>query len=91
METNLQLEASKAELARQILNIDNMDVLNSIRRAMGRALQRQDKVEHVQQSYTMEELNERIDRALAQEAKGQGITSSELFSEIEEKRPWLRK
>lgn len=91
METNLQLEASKAELARQILNIDNVEVLNSIRRALGRAVQRQEKLEHVPQPYTMEELNERIDRGLAQEKAGQGIPSSEVFSKIEEKRPWLRK
>ena len=91
METNFQLEASKAALARQILNIDNMEVLNNTRRALERALRRQNKSESTQAPYTMEELNERIDCALTQEKNGQGISSSELFNSIEEKRPWLRK
>lgn len=84
METNLQLEASKAELARQILNIDNADALNTIRRALGRALQRQDKAELPPCRYSIEEVKQRLAITMPDAIAGRGISEEEAERLIEE-------
>lgn len=84
METNLQLEASKAELARQILNIDNADALNTIRRALGRVLQRQDKAAFPPCHYSIEEVKQRLAITMPDAIAGRGISEEEAERLIEE-------
>lgn len=63
--TTLRLEARKAELAREILNIDNADLLNEVRKFYQQAKTRMTKESDTEniEPYTMEEIDARIDRS----------------------------
>ncbi len=86
----LELNAYKNELAREILAIDNMDVLESVHRAYLRAMNKVAALTKKEEiaPYTMEELNARLDEA---EAEPGGTSSEIFFSQMENEMPWLCK
>lgn len=90
----LEIEILRRELLRDILNVDDVEVLKKIRRSLDRLRVR--PVNAVQEPeelrpYTMEELNERIDEAEAEIEAGETLFSQELFAQMEYKYPWLCK
>lgn len=90
----LEMEILRRELLRDILNVDDVDVLKKIRRSLDRLRVR--PVNAVQEPgelrpYTMEELNKRIDEAEAEIEAGETLSSQELFAQMEHKYPWLCK
>ena len=90
----LEMEILRRELLRDILNVDDVDVLKKIRRSLDRLRVR--PVNAVQEPeelrpYTMEELNKRIDEAEAEIEAGETLSSQELFAQMENKYPWLCK
>ncbi|MCD8092739.1 MAG: hypothetical protein LUF01_07865 [Bacteroides sp.] len=89
MET-IELDTCRNELIRDILATDNIEVLRTMRRAyrhaMNRMMKRAEKLASC--TYTMEELNARIDEAEAEEG---GATSEEFFAQMEREMPWLCK
>lgn len=79
----LEIEILRRELLRDILNVDDVEVLKKIRRSLDRLRVR--PVNAVQEPeelrpYTMEELNERIDEAEAEIEAGETLFSQELFA-----------
>lgn len=90
----LEIEILRRELLRDILNVDDVEVLKKIRRSLDRLRVR--PVNAVQEPeelrpYTMEELNKRIDEAEAEIEAGETLSSQELFAQMEHKYPWLCK
>ena len=78
----LEMEILRRELLRDILNVDDVEVLKKIRRSLDRLRVR--PVNAVQEPeelrpYTMEELNERIDEAEAEIEAGETLFSQELL------------
>ena len=67
MNTTIDLNAYRDQLLQDISHVDNLEVLESIRRAYRRAL-----------PYTMEELHARIDRSLADAKAGRVYTNEEM-------------
>lgn len=87
--TTVELNAVRNELARDILTTENMEVLKAVRRVYRRAMNKVAKqAETTPQPYTIEELNERIDKA---EAETGGMPSTAFFAEMEHEMPWLCK
>lgn len=87
--TTIELELCKSELAREILNTDNVELINTLRRAAQRFAKRQanksTKAEELT-SHTMEEINNWMDEA---EAEIGGTPSQEVFNQLEQKYPFL--
>lgn len=86
----IDLNAYQNELVRDILATDNLEVLQTVRRAYHRAVNKVvKKVEaETPAPYTMEELNARIDEAEAEEG---GTPSETFFAQMEREMPWLCK
>lgn len=92
----MELDARRAEIIRRLFDTDSMEVLDSVKRSLTRALQRQSKqvaaeVKEDLTPYTMEELNRRLDEGEAEEAAGLVYTSEEVHRSIEKEFPWLCK
>ena len=80
MNTTIDLNAYRDQLLRDI-SVDNLEVLESIRRAYRRALNKLKKEEKEAETltpYTMEELHARIDRSLADAKAGRVYTNEEM-------------
>lgn len=86
----IDLNAYQNELIRDILATDNLEVLQTVRRAYHRAVNKVMKSKEVVNlpAYTMEELNARMDEAEAEEG---GISSEAFFAQLESEMPWLCK
>lgn len=71
----MDLNAYQNELIRDILTTDNLEVLQTVRRAYRRAVNKVMKnvSTDILPAYTMEELNVRIDEAEAEFQAGEGI------------------
>ncbi|WP_455592516.1 hypothetical protein [Bacteroides sp.] len=94
--TTMELDARRAEIIRQLFDTDSMEVLDSVKRSLARALHRESKQQPTVAKedltpYTMEELNARLDRGEAEEAAGLVYTSKEVHQMIEKEFPWLCK
>lgn len=93
--TTMELDARRAEIIRQLFATDSMEVLDSVKRSLSRALSRHSKEEAVEEEdltpYTMEEINARIDKAEKNIASGDVYTSQEVHHLIEQEFPWLCK
>lgn len=89
MNTTTDLDSYRAQLLQDISNVDNLEALESIRRAYRRAVNKLEK--ETPTSYTMEELNARIDQALDDAKSGKTYTCDEVYSMMESKYPWLCK
>lgn len=81
MNTTIDLNAYRDQLLQDISHVDNLEVLESIRRAYRRALNKLKKEEKEAETltpYTMEELHARIDRSLADAKAGRVYTNEEM-------------
>lgn len=90
MTTTMQLEVSKARLAREILNTDSAEVIEKVRRAFRRAT----KAEAVAPApYTMEEIDAHLDQFEAELEAGtlKTMTCQEANEAIRKELPWLCK
>lgn len=92
--STMELDARRAEIIRQLFATDSMEVLDSVKRSLTRALSRHSKKEQVEEEedltpYTMEEINRRLDEGEAEEAAGLVYTSEEVHRMIENEFPWL--
>lgn len=92
--TTMELDACRAEIIRQLFDTESLEVLNTVKRSLARALHRQPKettsaVEEDLTPYTMEELNRRLDEGEAEEAAGLVYTSEEVHRALEKEFPWL--
>lgn len=76
MNTTTDLNAYRAQLLQDISNIDNLEALESIRRAYRRAVNKLKK--ETPAPYTVEELNARIDRSEADYEAGRYISNEEM-------------
>lgn len=94
--STMELDARRAEIIRQLFATDSMEVLDSVKRSLTRALSRHSKKEQVEEEedltpYTMEEINARLDEAEKNIAAGEVYTSQEVHRMIEKEFPWLCK
>lgn len=94
--TTMELEAQKAMLAREILSIDDIELVKKLKQAVSRIIAKanakQEEAEEDLTPYTMEEINSWIDEAEAEEEAGiPGIPHEEVFRNMEKKYPWLCK
>ncbi|MCD8182099.1 MAG: hypothetical protein LUE99_02310 [Bacteroides sp.] len=93
--TTMELEAQKAMLAREILNIDDLELVkklkNYVSRTIAKAKAKEEEVEEEDLTpYTMEEINSWIDEAEAEEEAGiPGTPHEQVFANMEKKYPWL--
>lgn len=81
--TTIELELCKSELAREILNTDNVELINTLRRAAQRFAKRQanktaEAVSPCQ--YTVEQVRTRATEAMGRYERGEYITNEEMIS-----------
>lgn len=92
--TTMELDARRAEIIRQLFATDSMEVLDSVKRSLSRALSRHSKKEMVEEEdltpYTMEEINRWMDEGEAEETAGLVYTHEEVMAELKKEFPWLR-
>lgn len=71
----IELDACRKELVRDILATDNVEVLKAVHRAYRRAMNKTMKETEREElpSYTVEELNTRLDEAETEFRAGEGI------------------
>lgn len=86
--TTIELEAYKAELAREILDTDSRAILDKVKKLLTR--ERKKTSENLT-PYTMEEINSWLDESEADTEAGREYSSEEVFKHMEEKYPWLCK
>lgn len=87
----IELNAYRNELAREILETDDIEVLKAVSRVYHRAKNKMMSKMQVQEDlvpYTQRELEERIEEAEAEEG---GMPSDVFFSQLEQEMPWLCK
>ena len=72
--TAFELEARKTELIREILNIDNSEVLDRVRRELRKWLA---VSENVPCSYTLDEVKQRLEQTESDAIAGIGIKGDE--------------
>ena len=84
--TTIELEAYKAEVAREVLNTDSRAVLEKVQKLLSR--ERKKATEDLT-PYTMEEINARIERSRANIKAGRVHTTEEVRRMIENRHPWL--
>lgn len=81
--TTIELEAQKAMLARELLNVDSKEFLDKLERFFRRHKKVEAKAKENLTPYTMEELNTRIDAAEAEINAGiPGIPHEEVMNEM---------
>lgn len=84
--TTMELEAYKAELAREILMSDSRQLLDKVKLL----LRKEAKVREQLKPYTLEELNTRLDEAEAEIDAGEVLTCEEANAEVRKVLPWLK-
>lgn len=84
--TTMELEAYKAELAREILMSDSRQLLDKVKKL----LRKESKARELLKPYTMEELNARIDEAEVEIDAGEVLTCEEANAEVRKALPWLK-
>lgn len=84
--TTIELEAYKAEVAREVLNTDSRAVLEKVQKLLSR--ERKKATEDLT-PYTMEEINAWLDESEADAEVGREYTCEEVFERMKEKYPWL--
>ena len=84
--TTIELEAYKAEVAREVLNTDSRAVLEKVQKLLSR--ERKKATEDLT-PYTMEEINAWLDESEADAEAGREYTCEEVFEPMKEKYPWL--
>lgn len=97
--TTLELEARKASLAREVLNLDSLELVKKAadylhRLTQGYAPASEDYPATAREeaaSYTREEIDAWIDRSEADIAAGRTYTNEEVEAEERKAFPWLTK
>lgn len=80
--TTMELEAQKGELARLILNIDDMEVIKEMSKAYRRIEARMQKEASCQ--YTVSEMEERLKQSRQDVKSGRYYTQDEMKKRYEE-------
>ena len=78
--TIIELEASKAELVREILNIDNSETIGKLRKYLSKI--RSNKQEVSSCEYTLEEVRQRLSVTGKDAIAGIGISGDEMEHHI---------
>lgn len=90
MNTTIDLNVFRAQLIADISAEDNIEVLESLRRAYRRARNRMKRERTPLPPYTMEELNARIDEFEAELEAGEWLEEEEANAKTREALPWLK-
>lgn len=91
--SSMELNALRGELAHDILNIEDIEVLKEVKRSLHQIITQakdgmKNKSSHPR-PYTLEEIHSRIAESEAQIAAGEVLTNEEVFANMRRKYPWL--
>ncbi len=91
--SSMELNALRGELAHDILNIEDIEVLKEVKRSLHQIIaQAKDEMKNKSshpRPYTLEEIHSRIAESEAQIAAGDVLTNEEVFANMRRKYPWL--
>lgn len=91
--SSMELNALRGELAHDILNIEDIEVLKEVKRNLHQIIaQAKDEMKNKSshpRPYTLEEIHSRIAESEAQIAAGNVLTNEEVFANMRRKYPWL--
>ena len=90
---SMELNALRGELAHDILNIEDIEVLKEVKRSLHQIIAQtkdgmKNKSSHPR-PYTLEEIHSRIAESEAQITAGEVLTNEEVFANMRRKYPWL--
>jgi len=90
---SMELNALRGELAHDILNIEDIEVLKEVKRNLHQIIaQAKDEMKNKSshpRPYTLEEIHSRIAESEAQITAGEVLTNEEVFANMRRKYPWL--
>ena len=91
--SSMELNALRGELAHDILNIEDIEVLKEVKRSLHQIITQakdgmKNKSSHPR-PYTLQEIHNRIAESEAQIAAGEVLTNEEVFANMRRKYPWL--
>lgn len=90
--TTIELEARKTSLIRQILDVNDDKALQKLEKWMARFMKKESTSSVTTTGpHTLEEVNQRLDKAEEDIAAGRTCTSDEAFDMIENEFPYLCK
>lgn len=92
--SSMELNALRGELAHDILNIEDIEVLKEVKRNLHQIIAQtkdgmKNKSSHPR-PYTLEEIHSRIAESEAQIAAGNVLTIEEANAEVRKQLPWLK-
>lgn len=91
--SSMELNALRGELAHDILNIEDIEVLKEVKRNLHQIIaQAKDEMKNKSshpRPYTLEEIHSRIAESEAQITAGNVLTNEEVFANMRRKYPWL--
>ena len=92
--SSMELNALRGELAHDILNIEDIEVLKEVKRSLHQIIaqakeEMKNKSSHPR-PYTLEEIHSRIAESEAQIAAGNVLTIEEANAEVRKQLPWLK-
>lgn len=92
--SSMELNALRGELAHDILNIEDIEVLKEVKRSLHQIIAQakdgmKNKSSHPR-PYTLEEIHSRIAESEVQIAAGNVLTIEEANAEVRKQLPWLK-
>ena len=92
--SSMELNALRGELAHEILNIEDIEVLKEVKRSLHQIIAQakdgmKNKSSHPR-PYTLEEIHSRIAESEAQIAAGNVLTIEEANAEVRKQLSWLK-
>lgn len=92
--SSMELNALRGELAHDILNIEDIEVLKEVKRNLHQIIAQakdgmKNKSSHPR-PYTLEEIHSRIAESEVQIAAGNVLTIEEANAEVRKQLPWLK-
>lgn len=92
--SSMELNALRGELAHDILNIEDIEVLKEVKRSLHQIIaQAKDGIKNKSsypRPYTLQEIHSRIAESEAQIAAGNVLTIEEANAEVRKQLPWLK-
>lgn len=92
--SSMELNALRGELAHDILNIEDIEVLKEVKRNLHQIIaQAKDEMKNKSshpRPYTLEEIHSRIAESEAQIVAGNVLTIEEANAEVRRQLPWLK-
>lgn len=92
--SSMELNALRGELAHDILNIEDIEVLKEVKRNLHQIIaQAKDGIKNKSsypRPYTLQEIHSRIAESEAQIAAGNVLTIEEANAEVRKQLPWLK-